>query len=280
MSEKMRRLSYILIASALLVVASASVSTAQSNTKEPTLTTKTTERGTELVVDYTGTLQDENANPVSGLFHLQFNLYKDQHAKRSSWNERHFVAVVDGQYTVPLGSQKSLYRGRVPDSAWIGVELVGEGELLRDRFQLAGANSDGPKGGENIAISDQTRKLLESARQGDKITFADVAERAVTADKADVALRAQQVGDLSAEELEKKAEVALERLGEHIADPDAHAATGGLRLSSEREEMKRIGGRGGESYQVNCPPGYVVTGIKGAAGRLIDSIQLICQKLR
>lgn len=274
----MRKTLSILIAGVLLVAALAPVSMAQDNAEKPPKAAASNDG--ELVVDYEGTLQDQNAKPVSGVFQLQFNLYDGQNAKRSAWNERHFVAVVDGAYTVPLGSQKTLERSQLPKDAWIGVELVGEGELLRDRFQMAGSNSTGQQQTEDVAISDETRKLLESARQNKQIAFADVAERAVTADKAEVAVRAQQVGDLSAEELEQKAQVALERLGEHIADPDAHAATGGLSLGSEREVMKRVGGSGGERYQVNCPPGYVVTGIKGGAGKLLDSIQLICQKLR
>ncbi|QDG54702.1 hypothetical protein FIV42_29345 [Persicimonas caeni] len=274
----MRQTLPTLIAAALLTAAFAPASMAQDKVQKPTKPASTS--SAEMVVDYNGTLQDENAKPVSGVFHLEFKLYDGQHAKRSSWNERHFVAVVDGVYTVPLGSAKSLERSLVPKDAWIGVELVGEGELLRDRFALSDGGSQASKGVDDIAISDETRKLLESAQTNSKIAFADVAERAVTADKAEVAVRAQQIGDLSADELEKKAEVALERLGEHIADPDAHSATGGIRLDGERAVQKRVGGPGGAPYQVNCPPGYVVTGIKGGAGKLIDSVQLICQKLR
>lgn len=238
----------------------------------------------DLVVDYSGKLQDERAHPISGVFHLEFKLYKGENAKQSTWRERHFVAVVDGSYTVPLGTHETLEQKAIPDDAWIGVELTGEGELLRDRFEVAADGEDTADGSasnaKQVELSEATRELLEQAKDGDRIAYADIAERAVTADRADVAARAESLGDFSVDELEQKASLALERLGDHISDPDAHEATGGIRLGDDRKIQKRVGGKGGGRYEVNCPPGYVVTGITGGAGRLIDSIRIICTKLR
>src|SRR5690606_42151043 len=100
------------------------------------------------------------------------------------------------------------------------------------------------------------------------------------ADKADSALRAESISDMSAEEIKRTSELALNRLGEHLADPDAHAATGGLLLGDKHAVQKRVGGSGGNPYQVNCPPGHVVTGINGGAGKMLDSISIICTKLQ
>jgi hypothetical protein len=236
-----------------------------------------------IIVDYTGRLQDERSQPISGIFHLEFKVYDDQQAASAKWQERHYVAVVDGDYTVPLGSQETLERDALPSSAWLGVELVGEGELVRDRLQTGqtpSANKQPTNNDGGSHISDETKKLLEGARDNEKIAFADIAERAMVADQAEVAKRAESIGEFSVEELEEKANLALERLGEHVTDPDAHSATGGLKLGDDRKGMKRVGGAGGTPYEANCPPGYVVTGIKGGAGRLLDSIRLVCQKLR
>jgi hypothetical protein len=243
----------------------------------------------ELVVDYNGRLQDGRGRPISGVFNLAFKLYDGRHAAEAAWQERHFVAVVDGDYIVALGSKAPLTQSTLPDDAWIGVELVGEGELLRDRFRMgeasagsAGSGATSGAGNSELqwAMSDKTRALLEAAKTGERITFADVAERAVTADKANFAKSAATLGEMSAEELEKATQIALDRLGAHIADPDAHAATGGLLLGNDHAVQRRVGGSGGDPYQVNCPPGYVVTGIKGGAGRMLDSISIICTQLR
>lgn len=287
-TQMMRRTVVFLAAAAALTLAASSASMAQgepttnkpgptkpgadSDAKAPSRSAK------RVVVDYTGRLQDEDGKPISGVFHLAFKLYDGEHAAQAEWSAQRYVAVVDGDYTVPLGDQRPLDRPTISGKTWIGVELVGEGELLRDPFEVGSAAAEqGDDKGSSLEISQETKNLLDKARTNKQIAFADVAERAVT---ADVAKRAEKVGDLTAEELEKKAQLALDRLGEHIADPDAHAATGGIRLGNDRRVMPKTGGDGGSPYQINCPPGYVVTGIKGGAGKMVDSVTVVCQKLR
>jgi len=244
-------------------------------------------QSSEIVVDYQGRLQDGQGRAISGVFDLRFKLYDGEHAAHSTWSARKFVAVVDGEYSVPLGLNQPLPKSALPEDAWIGVEWVGQGELLRDQFQIAGKSGVDPSASSNAAptntqweVSAQTRQLLEAAKEGKSVSFADIAERAVSADKADSALRAESIGGLSAEQIKKTSELALNRLGEHLADPDAHAATGGLRLSDKHAVQRRVGGAGGDPYQINCPPGHVVTGIKGGAGKMLDSISIICTKLQ
>lgn len=241
----------------------------------------------ELVIDYQGRLQDGQGQAISGVFDLRFKLYDGEHAAHSTWSTRQFVAVVDGKYSVPLGLKQPLQASAVPEDPWISVEWVGQGELLRDQFKIAGKSGADPSESGHAApanaqweVSPQTRQLLEAAKQGKSVSFADIAERAVSADKADSALRAETIGGMSAEQIKRASELALNRLGEHLADPDAHAATGGLRLGDKHAVQKRVGGTGGDPYQINCPPGHVVTGIKGGAGRMVDSISIICTKLQ
>lgn len=242
--------------------------------------------GSEIVVDYQGRLQDARGEAISGVFDLEFKLYDGEHAAKPTWSARQFVAVVDGDYTVPLGLENPLKKSAVPDDVWIGVEWVGQGELLRDEFKIAGRANRGqagdPEAEANLQweVSAETRELLEAAKSGKRISFADIAERAVSADTADNARRAESIGEMSAEDIKKVSELALNRLGDHLADPDAHQATGGLVLDDKHAVQKRVGGAGGSPYQVNCPPGHVVTGIKGGAGRMVDSISIICTKLK
>jgi hypothetical protein len=234
-----------------------------------------------IVVDYTGRIQDESGNPVSGVFQLRFKLLKTEDSANPTWAETRYVAVVDGDYRVGLGERRKLRKRQIPSSAWIGVELVGEGEIVRDRFDVDSASPDKkPQQASSGGISQETKDLLEKAAKDNSIAFADVAQRAVTADTATTADKANAIGDMSAQEIKDLSNVALERLGEHIADPSAHEAAGGIRIGNERQITDSAGGSGGRDYELKCPKGYVVTGIRGGAGRLVDSLSLICQPLR
>lgn len=279
---------FISIAAALIVLLLACSAWAQDGSNaekapdapQPTSSTKSNV-DEPIVVDYTGRIQDQAGNPISGVFELRFKLFKAEDSANPAWDETRYVAVVDGDYEIGLGEHRKLRKRQIPESPWIGVELVGEGEIVRDAFEVdlssAEETSDDASGG---AISAKTRDLLEKAAKDNSIAFADVAQRAVTADTATRAERADALGDLSAQEIKDLSNVALERLGEHIADPTAHDAAGGIRIGSERQITESAGGSGGGSYEIKCPKGHVVTGIRGGAGRLIDSISLICQPLR
>lgn len=242
-----------------------------------------TATGDPILVDYRGKLQNSKGKPISGIFHLQFNIYGAEKASNAKWSERQYVAVADGSYKVPLGRNADLTRAALQGSPWIGIELVGEGEILRDRLQIT-SDQVAAKDGDDAAApappdDSKTKKLVKKARNTDKMAFADVAERAVTADKAKRAVSAEKVGSMSAEEIERLSNLAMERLGEHIADPQAHDASGG-NIGDKRRVLDSIGGPGGSSYETMCPPGYVVTGIQGGAGRVVDSLALICQPLK
>lgn len=280
----LRRLAFM----AVWMICLGSAGSAAAQAAPPELKPETSAPPTE-VVDYSGRLQDESGQAISGVFQLDFALYDDPQGATPVWSERQYVAVVDGDYTVGLGAKKPLRPSSLPEGAWIGVEWVGQGELLRDQFQFsrrapAGDARTQPRDAQPAPqarpLSQETRQLLEAAKQGRKITFADVAERAVSADSADFALRADHIGDMSAEDVKRSAQLALDRLGAHIADPRAHDVTGGLGLGTDHAVQRRIGGSGGDPYQVNCPPGHVVTGIRGGAGKMVDSISIICTPLQ
>jgi hypothetical protein len=41
-----------------------------------------------------------------------------------------------------------------------------------------------------------------------------------------------------------------------------------------------VGGKGGQRYERKCPDGFVMTGIRGGAGALMDSVEIICTQLK
>jgi hypothetical protein len=228
-----------------------------------------------ILVDYTGRLEDQSGAAISGIFHFSFNLYSDSKSAEPLWSETRYVSVVDGSYTVPLGKTTELQREHISGPRWIGVELVGEGEILRDKLTIQSGTAGGDDTSDR-ALSEKTKRWLNEAAENSDMTFAEVAKRAVFADRAD---SAEKVGSLSAEEIERLSNLAMERLGEHIADPDAHGATG-RSLGDQTRVMKQVGGSGGSAYRSECPPGFVVTGIKGGSGDMLDSIAIICRRLQ
>jgi hypothetical protein len=219
-------------------------------------------------VEYRGLLQDENDQPISGVFALDFKIYDRSISATPLWSERHFVAVVSGEYLAPLGAHRPLNTSHVDGERWIGIELVGEGEILRDRLVIREPSVTIP---------------VATAGSGARVAFSDVADRALEADRARVAESAERLGNLSLTEIERLSNLALERLGEHIADPNAHqggAGRPGGALGTERRVMEIVGGRGGTPFDVRCPRGFVVTGIEGSAGRVVDGIRIVCSPLQ
>ena len=55
--------------------------------------------------------------------------------------------------------------------------------------------------------------------------------------------------------------------------------TGKGKIGSNKRFTAMAGGDGGVPYELKCPKGHVVTGIRGGEGIYLDSIQLICSPL-
>src|SRR5690554_2752496 len=68
---------------------------------------------TRIKILYNGHLQDGHGDPISGIFPLTFKLYKHQLAAEPIWQEKHFVAVVDGQYRLELGTNDVLEQSQL-----------------------------------------------------------------------------------------------------------------------------------------------------------------------
>ena len=143
----------------------------------------------------------------------------------------------------------------------MGVELQGEDEILRDRITVDSPGEDG------------------TAEIDGEDSRADVAERAAEAERARVAENAEMLDGMTLDELDEKIDGVVDQLNEHIADPDPHPATGATVGETRRSADDEAGGTGGTSYEITCPEGYVATGIQGGAGRVVDSITVLCSPL-
>lgn len=217
-----------------------------------------------IAIVYQGTLQNEDGDPVSAILPLSFHLYRGSMSATPMWSETHFVSVVDGRYQVPLGYQSELREHLIDGERWLGIELDGETEILRDRLEVRRPDGDESK----------------DIEAGQRVSHADVADRAVEAERARLADNALALDGMTAEDIEDTAELALRRLGEHIADPDAHQAVTGPAVGGRTRILdERAGGSGGSPYDIRCPEDHVVVGIEGNAGRVVDNITIICSPL-
>lgn len=85
---------------------------------------------TQTIVDFAGELVDQNAAPVSGVLPLEFKIYADEKSKKPISSESHFIAVVDGAYTVALGESSPIKTSKT--ELWVAVSLDGK-ELTRQK---------------------------------------------------------------------------------------------------------------------------------------------------
>ncbi|MGM0577846.1 MAG: hypothetical protein ACQEXJ_19120 [Myxococcota bacterium] len=206
------------------------------------------------VVVYEGQLQDADRKPIGGVFPLSFSLHESPRGGRSAWTESHFVAVDSGEYAVELGKKRPIPPDLDMDRAYLAVSITGGAEIVREQVDADSVKRTG-------AAPSADGKPSE-AGEG-KGGMADYADTAGLAYEAEHAKAADKIGTLSEEAL-------LEKLKE---------AAGGGNIGSNRRYTGSAGGEGGVAYELNCPEGHVVTGVRGGSGIYLDSIQLICQPL-
>lgn len=224
------------------------------------------------VVDYSGKMVDEAGRPVSGVYPIDFKLYS-RASRKPVWNDRMWVAVVDGAYTVGIGSQKLLPHGHDFTKLMLGVEISGV-ELSRQVFMDGDTAKKVQQDMEKKAaeVSD-TKLAADSVRVGSpasntgSVKYADSAGYAVSADHAK---NADRIQNLTVEDLVRKV----------VEEGGGGAPGGSVTVGRTRRYGDRVGGPGGDiEYNEVCPKGYVMVGIRGGAGKFLDSIQIVCAPL-
>lgn len=205
-------------------------------------------------VVYEGKLQDANRKPIGGIFPLSFALHRNAKKGRSLWKEEHFVAIDEGVYAVELGSKTPIPSGLDVSRLYLSVSVSGGDEIVRERLSTEAVK----RGAQS---KDTATKKGRAA--GDSKGVVEYAETAGLAYEAEHAKVADRVGDWSQAELE-----------DHLKN-----VSGKVRISSSKRYTGSAGGEGGVTYELKCPKGHVVTGVRGGSGIYLDSIQLICSPL-
>lgn len=206
------------------------------------------------VVVYEGKLQDGKRKPVSGVFPLSYSFHRGPKGGKSLWSESHFVAVDDGRYVVELGAKRALPDGLDFDRLFIAVSISGGDEIVREKIDPRAVRRDLP------AVAPRASGPV-TPDGGKKVV--DYAETAGLAFEAEHAKAADKLGALSEADLLEK----LKNVG------------GDVTIGSSKRYTSSAGGEGGVAYELKCPKGYLVTGVRGGSGIYLDSIQLICSPL-
>lgn len=239
-------------------------------------------------IHYEGELRDASNKPIAGVYPLEFALYPSEKASKSIWTETHWVAVEGGAYQLKLGTTKRIRSGLAKEGQTVslGVSLRGAGELVRDAIVFPSAKAETktkaeaePTGGAakigeaavpDADVADPAVKPIYKMES----SFAEVAEYAK---RAGVAENSDKFGGHDFDELQSQIDSLGTQLSEHRTDARLH---GGGGLAEDTRTLPRVGGKGGQRYERKCPDGYVVTGIRGAAGALVDSFEVICTRLK
>ena len=205
-------------------------------------------------VVYEGKLQDANRKPIGGIFPLSFALHRNARKGRSLWKEEHFVAIDQGDYEVQLGSKTPIPSGLDVSKLYLSVSVSGGDEIVRERL-----STDAVKRTDKASGSSGKK----GKAGGDSKSIVEYAETSGLAYEAEHAKVADRIGDWGQAELE-----------DHLKN-----ISGKVRISSSKRYTGSAGGEGGVTYELKCPKGHVVTGVRGGSGIYLDSIQLICSPL-
>lgn len=213
-------------------------------------------------VRYTGELMQDSNSPLSGVFPITFELYENENDDTPIWREKHFVAVDLGAYTIDLGKRTAIPARNFKQQRWLAVNVDTLGELLR----------------EQITLREHTPKTSTAPKNIKNLSFAELADRAVTADRAHVAEDAQRLGGKTLEEIDRFGELQRQFV-QLRARVNNIQAMGGTQVARRTSTSEAIGNGPGQHFRVQCPEGQVVVGITGRANDAIRNAQLICAPL-
>lgn len=242
-----------------LLVAALSISAADASAK------RSKKKSGNVTFDYVGILQDENRNPIGGVYPLTFSLYASDESSKPMWSETHWIAVDQGRYEVNLGTASKIPKKLKVEDLYIGVGLQGSGELMRESVRPY-VTGDAPQPALTVKepplattqLGSRPNVSATSSPRGKGVV--EYADRAGFAFEAEHATTADRIENTTLEEIKKS-------LG------------GPVKIGKQRKYTGQVGGEGGYEFTEMCPEGYVVIGISGAAGRYIDAFRLVCAPL-
>jgi len=204
---------------------------------------------------YKGEFIDQESQPISGVFPLEFRLYADEKSRRSMWKEKHYVSVVNGSYTVPLGRKNPLPPRAAREAVELGIFLDGR-QVVRQPLKAK-------------LVSEEVRIGMQSSTS--------------QADYAEQAGEAERLGGFGPDDFARASQIAalekqIKDLKSSMSGQGGGGGSAGV-LGNQSWQSQYGGGSGGHPFTLSCPDGYVMTGIEGRSGRVVDALRIVCKKL-
>lgn len=190
---------------------------------------------------YTGSLTDEKGGPVGGIYWFRFALHRSRSESKMLWSEEMYVAVDRGTYQVELGKERPIPQALALTGLFLSVHIDG----LEVHREQVGEHMI--SGGPDVTLG-----------ADDGYGGCDVCKKAVLAERA--------------EECERLGGMSVKQLTDQVARKQ-------VRIGTSAHFTSSVGAGDGTDFRLSCPPGFVVTGIKGKAGDTIANLQLVCSPL-
>ena len=190
---------------------------------------------------YTGVMNDAKGSPVGGIYWMRFGLHRDKEDQKQLWFEEVYVAVDKGSYQVELGKQRPIPQAVELTSLFLSIQVDGT-EIQRVPVDATMVSPGTTTGAEGTGAS--------GAGGG-----AGTCAQCANADNAN-----------------KLEGMSFKQLVET-------AAKKGIRVGATAHFTSAVGSGEGTPFRLTCPPGFVVTGIKGKAGDSIGNLQLVCSPM-
>lgn len=214
---------------------------------------------------YRGSLMGADGKPLFGMVHLTFSLHRKAKAGRKIWSETRFLYVEDGAFVAELGTHNPIPKELKTSKLHVAMSVPMGPEFFREPFKEVRVMT----AREFSALKDNAQapgKVIVPAHGGAPEAGAggntSYAEKAGLAYEAEHARNSDLLENMSLREIERA-------IRERVK----------VKIGSNEQYAEHCGGHGGTPYFAQCPKGYVVTGIRGGAGKFVDGIQLICSPL-
>lgn len=208
---------------------------------------------------YAGELIDAERMPVSGVFRFVFQLTAED-AAAPAWSETHYVTITEGQFSLILGTTTAIPVALENTRSTLRIGLTSGDEISRHALTVTRYLPPPPPGEPTF----------------ERVTFADLAARAIVADTARYARDGERLSGETVDEFSRHEEIQgrIEELRERLR------TDGGAQIGTDYVYTGRFGGPNGNPYEYICPSGFVITGIRGGSGRVIDGLVPTCTQIR